>query len=119
MKNLPLLFLGIFSTLVFSWTGLVLSSHLNLGYLTPTTSELDENGAPIAGETLYPIELGGIGKTGKDIYIDQGCVACHTQQIRPKGFGSDYERGWGKPADCCQGLHLPASCVVGIDANRT
>jgi len=95
MKNLPLLFLGIFFTLAFSWTGLVLSSHLNLGKLVPTTSELDENGNSIAGETLYPIKLGGIAKTGKDIYIDQGCIYCHSQQIRPKGFGADYERGWG------------------------
>ncbi len=95
MKSLPLLFLGIFFTLAFSWTGLVLSSHLNLGNLAPTTSSLDEDGLPIDGDTLYPIKLGGIAKTGKDIYIDQGCMYCHSQQVRPKGFGSDFERGWG------------------------
>jgi len=95
MKNLPLLFLGIFFTLAFSWTGLVLSSHLNLGNLAPTTSSLDENGKTIDGDPLYPIKLGGIAKTGKDIYIDQGCIYCHSQQVRPKGFGADFERGWG------------------------
>ena len=95
MKNLPLLFLGIFFTLAFSWVGLVLSSHLNLGSLQPATSSLDEQGNNIAGDTLYPIELGGIAKTGKAVYIEEGCLYCHSQQIRPKGFGADYERGWG------------------------
>jgi cytochrome c oxidase cbb3-type subunit II len=95
MKNLPLLFLGIFFTLAFSWTGLILTSHLNLGGLGPTTSTLEDDGKLIAGEQLYPLKLGGIAKTGKQIYIDQGCMYCHTQQIRPKGFGADYERGWG------------------------
>jgi cytochrome c oxidase cbb3-type subunit II len=95
MKNLPLLFLGIFFALAFSWVGLILSSHLHLGILQPTTSTLDELGNPIFGDTLYPIELGGIGKTGKDVYIEMGCIYCHSQQIRPKGFGADYERGWG------------------------
>lgn len=96
MKNLPLLFLGIFFALAFSWTGLILSSHLNLGELQPTTSSLDELGNPISGDPLYPIELGGIAKTGKDIYIAEGCLYCHSQQIRPKDFGADYERGWGE-----------------------
>ncbi len=94
MKNLPLLFLGIFFTLAFSWVGLVLSSHLNLGNLQPSTSEL-EDGKLIEGEPVYPIKLGGIAQTGKDVYIDQGCMYCHSQQIRAQGFGSDYERGWG------------------------
>lgn len=95
MKNLPLLFLGIFFALAFSWVGLILSSHLNLGDLQPTTSSLEADGKLIDGDPLYPIDLGGIGKTGKDIYIEMGCIYCHTQQIRPQGFGADYERGWG------------------------
>ena len=26
----------------------------------------------------------------------RSCVECHTQQVRPKGYGNDYERGWGR-----------------------
>jgi cytochrome c oxidase cbb3-type subunit II len=95
MKNLPLLFLGIFFTLAFSWTGLVLTSHLNLGQLQPTSSTLGEDGNPIPGEPQFPVALGGIAVTGREIYIDQGCIYCHSQQVRPKGFGADFERGWG------------------------
>ncbi len=95
MKNITTIFLVIFSTLAFSWVGLVLSSHLNLGGLEPTTAELDEEGNPIEGDTLNPQPLSGIARTGKDIYVDQGCIYCHTQQVRAKGFGADFERGWG------------------------
>ena len=35
-------------------------------------------------------------KRGHEIYISNGCIYCHSQQVRPKGFGSDFERGWGR-----------------------
>jgi len=95
MNNLPLLFLGIFFTLAFSWTGLVLSSHLQIGGLAPTTSVLDEEGRPVAGEDRYPLALSGLAQQGKRVYIREGCMYCHSQQVRPKGFGADWERGWG------------------------
>ncbi len=96
MKNLPTLFLGIFFALAFSWTGLILSSHLFLGDLKSTTATLDEQGNPVEGDPLYPLKLSGIAREGKQIYIDQGCVYCHSQQIRTKGYGADFERGWGE-----------------------
>ena len=100
MKYLPILFLGIFFTLAFSWTGLVLSSHLQLGKLEPTTEMLVQNpdtGAmePEEGGTLFPLQPVGSAQRGKDVYISEGCLYCHTQQVRRKGFGSDWERGWG------------------------
>jgi cytochrome c oxidase cbb3-type subunit II len=95
MKNLPLLFLGIFFTLAFSWTGLILTSHLNLGKLQPTSSTLGEDGNPVPGEPQFPVALGGIAVTGREIYMDQGCIYCHSQQVRPKGYGADFDRGWG------------------------
>ncbi len=95
MKNLPLLFLGIFFTLAFSWTGLVLSSHLQFGDLTPTTPTLDEEGRPVAGEELFPRTMPGLAQRGKQVYIREGCMYCHSQQVRARGFGADFERGWG------------------------
>lgn len=95
MNNLSLLFLGIFFTLAFSWAGLVLTSQINLGQLEITTSALDEEGNWIEGETLYPRRMSGIAKQGKQVYISLGCMYCHSQQVRPEGFGSDFERGWG------------------------
>lgn len=33
---------------------------------------------------------------GREIYIREGCVYCHTQQTRPEGFGGDQKRRWGR-----------------------
>lgn len=114
MKSLPLLFLGIFFCLAFSFTGIVLSGNLQLGKLKPTSTQLlDADGNPIAGmryvdkqgnvhlgtdnmqETQYPVIPTGLAEEGKSVYISEGCVYCHSQQVRRKGFGTDFERGWG------------------------
>ena len=47
MKNLPILFCLILSSLAFSVIGLVFSSNIQLGSLTPTTETFDESGNPI------------------------------------------------------------------------
>jgi cytochrome c oxidase cbb3-type subunit 2 len=95
MKNLALLFCGIFFALAFSFTGLILSSNIQVGSLTQTTEVLDEDGNPQEGETLYPMQIVGLAQQGKQVYIEMGCVYCHTQQVRRRGFGADYERNWG------------------------
>lgn len=95
MNNLPALFLGIFFTLAFSWTGLILTSHIQLGALEPTTEAVDEEGNPIEGDPLYPHQMSGIAQQGKRVYETLGCMYCHSQQVRPRGYGTDYERGWG------------------------
>jgi cytochrome c oxidase cbb3-type subunit 2 len=115
MKSLPLLFLGIFFTLAFSWTGIVLTSHVQMKDLTPATSELvNAEAEPIAGPTFidpqtgekrlglnaegmtaYPLALVGEAQRGKLVYQQMGCLYCHSQQVRRQGFGADFERGWG------------------------
>jgi cytochrome c oxidase cbb3-type subunit 2 len=37
----------------------------------------------------------GLARQGEQVYRANGCYYCHSQQVRPKGFGSDVERGWG------------------------
>ena len=101
MKNLPLLFCGIFFALAFSFTGLILSSNIQLGSLTQTTetvtpSETDPSVMVMAeGEPLYPAKPVGFAEQGKDVYIAMGCVYCHSQQTRRAEFGADIDRGWG------------------------
>lgn len=101
MKNLPLLFCGIFFALAFSFTGLILSSHIQLGSLTPSTetlvpSDMDENIMVMPeGEPLFPAMPSGLAQQGKQVYISMGCIYCHTQQIRREDFGADIDRGWG------------------------
>ncbi|MFP4282592.1 MAG: cbb3-type cytochrome c oxidase subunit II [Opitutales bacterium] len=118
MKSLPLIFLGIFFTLAFSWTGIVLTSHLQLeesdSMYPVTTTLVDDEGNEIAGptypddsgrlvpgqvkenETLYPYDFTGAAKRGMRVYEALGCLYCHSQQVRRSGFGSDIARGWGR-----------------------
>ncbi len=96
MKNFPLFFCGIFFTLAFSWAGLVLIGHNQLGSLTTTTERIDgETGGPVKGNPLYPVSSAGMAMQGKQVYMSMGCFNCHTQQVRRQGLGADYERGWG------------------------
>ena len=113
MKSLPLIFLGVFFTLAFSWTGIVLTTHVQMKELAPVTAELvDDKGDPISGPTYiaagkvrmgentegmtaYPLALVGEGQRGKLVYQQMGCLYCHSQQVRRDGFGSDFARGWG------------------------
>src|SRR5258708_1246238 len=33
---------------------------------------------------------------GRGVYISNGCLYCHSQQVRDPSFGSDQARGWGR-----------------------
>ena len=33
---------------------------------------------------------------GREVYIANGCIYCHTQQPRAKSFAPDHDRGWGR-----------------------
>ena len=97
MNNLPLTFCGIFFTLAVAWVGIVLTNQIQYGDLEPTTEQLDpKTGGPIEGDPLYPEKPVGLAEQGKKVYMDLGCMYCHTQQVRRKGFGNDYNRSWGK-----------------------
>lgn len=88
MKNGPLLFLGAFGVLAFSWTGLVLTNHVTTGQLVPHYDETEAQ--------VFPGEIPGIASRGRLVYQDLGCATCHTQQVRRPGFGADQARGWGE-----------------------
>jgi cytochrome c oxidase cbb3-type subunit 2 len=45
---------------------------------------------------IYPAARAGEAQQGAEHYRSLGCVYCHTQQVRPEGYGSDIERGWGR-----------------------
>ncbi len=112
MKSLPLIFLGVFFTLAFSWTGIVLTSQIQLKEFTPATPDLvdsQDQPAPggkylVDGETIKntpgmtanPQPLVGEAQRGKLVYQQMGCLYCHSQQVRRQGFGADFERGWGQ-----------------------
>ncbi len=56
---------------------------------------------------------------GRDVYIANGCVYCHSQQPRDRNMGPDGERGWGRasvPGDYYYDKpHLLGSMRTGPD----
>ena len=56
---------------------------------------------------------------GRDVYIANGCVYCHTQHPRDRNLGPDGERGWGRasvPGDYFYDKpHLLGSMRTGPD----
>ncbi|WP_269523522.1 cbb3-type cytochrome c oxidase subunit II [Coraliomargarita parva] len=118
MKNLPLLFCGIFFTLAFSFSGLVLSSNIQLGSLGQSTETLvpSDDGTSMVmpeGEPLYPRRPSGLAEQGKEIYIEMGCIYCHSQQTRRQGFGADIDRNWGARATVARDYVLQDRVLLG------
>ncbi|PTY06602.1 cytochrome-c oxidase [Opitutaceae bacterium EW11] len=87
MNRAPLLFLGAFFAVAFSWTGIILSNQIAYGKLTPVIDQSDNK--------AYPLPISGQAQQGKLVYQDLGCMYCHTQQVRRPGYGADDLRGWG------------------------
>jgi len=133
MRSLPLLFLGIFFTLAFSWVGIVLANHLQHKDLMPATPVVqDPEGNPLPGptfedpitglpvmgqndpsDTTYPRPLSGSAQRGKIVYERMGCLYCHSQQVRREGFGSDFERGWGSRQSVARDYILHERVMLG------
>lgn len=88
MKGFLPLFLGIFGTFAFSWAGLTVIPNAQIGHLDP---QMDEE-----GNDPYPAPKSGLADRGRKVYVGNGCVYCHSQQVRPEYGGSDIERKWGE-----------------------
>jgi cbb3-type cytochrome oxidase cytochrome c subunit len=87
MKGIGALFLGIFGTFAFSWAGLTLLPNYQIGHLDP---QMDEEQTDI-----YPAPKSGMAERGRKVYAANGCVYCHSQQVRADYAASDIERKWG------------------------
>ncbi len=87
MNRAWLLALGVFATLIASMTGLVLLPDKQLRPIPPVQDE--------ERDITLPAGYFGEAEEGRRVYMDLGCIYCHTQQVRPEGFGADLERGWG------------------------
>src|SRR5205814_3406666 len=87
MKGLAPLSLGIFGTFAFSWIGLTVIPTWQIGHLNP---ESDEEGTDI-----YPRPESGMFQRGAQVYAANGCIYCHTQQVRADYIADDIERKWG------------------------
>src|SRR5437762_888482 len=84
MKGLVPLFIGLFGTFAFSWVGLTVIPNWQIGALNPQTDE--------EGTDAYPTPKSGMADRGRQIYAANGCIYCHSQQIRPDYDSADIDR---------------------------
>jgi cytochrome c oxidase cbb3-type subunit 2 len=87
MKGLAPLFLGIFGTFASSWVGLTVIPNWQIGHLNPQSDE--------EGTDIYPMPQSGMAQRGARIYAANGCIYCHSEQVRADYAGADIERKWG------------------------
>src|SRR6266540_2461406 len=90
--------IGALLTFTSSWLGLVLLPFWQLQDEQPFAKSLNEDS--------YPRPLAGKALAGVKVYQANGCIYCHTQQVRSETFGNwwedgqmktgaDIKRGWG------------------------
>jgi len=87
MKGLAPLFFGIFGMFVFSWVGLTVIPNWQIGHLNPQSDE--------EGTDIYPMPQSGMVQRGARVYAANGCIYCHSEQVRADYAGADIERKWG------------------------
>lgn len=88
MNKLPSLFFGILAVFASAWVGVVGYSYVTLGHLEPVA---DEN----TGGVLPP-PMSGLAVMGQRVYAANGCVTCHSQQVRPGYLSTDIRKKLGK-----------------------
>ncbi|MEP6603363.1 MAG: cbb3-type cytochrome c oxidase subunit II [Spartobacteria bacterium] len=88
MKGLVPLFLGLFGTFAFSWIGLTVIPNSQIGHLDPQSDE--------EGTDVYPMPQSGMAERGRRVYVGNGCMYCHSQQVRPDYAAADVDRKWGE-----------------------
>ena len=87
MNKLSLLFTGILIAFGASWLGLVAYPVSNLGHLQPLVDE------DTAG--YFPPSVSGSAVAGQKVYASEGCVYCHSQQVRLDPTSTDIAKKLG------------------------
>jgi cbb3-type cytochrome oxidase cytochrome c subunit len=62
--------------------------NAQIGHLNPQTDE--------EGNDPYPAPRSGMAERGRKVYMANGCVYCHSQQVRPEYVAADVDRKWGQ-----------------------
>lgn len=84
------LFGWIIGSFALSCYALVVIPHQQLGGLQP---QFTDDEGKITDQ--YPI-FNDATRKGREVYRAQGCVYCHSQQVRDEQNGTDLVRGWGE-----------------------
>src|SRR5215218_2616807 len=76
MNNAALIFFGLLASFIVSWWTLVFAPHVQIG----SNKAVEVDGMP------YPKGLPGLAAQGRDVYVANGCVQCHSQQVQQDGY---------------------------------
>ena len=79
MNHGPLIFIGVLVTFVASWWGLIFSPQLQIGSQPAAQTDFG----------VYPNRPPGFAQQGREVYVANGCVHCHSQQARQEGYTFD------------------------------
>ena len=105
------LFAGIIGSFALSCYALVLVPQTQIGDLQPQFG--DDEGKIV---DIYPIDNYGAVKAGRNVYASEGCVYCHSQQIRDEQNGADIDARLGHAADGGARLYLRKPSAAGQHA---
>jgi cytochrome c oxidase cbb3-type subunit 2 len=75
-----------------NWYGFVVLPWIHYGNLPPIQNGDDDT-------DISPFDSSGAAHQGELVYAANGCVYCHTQQVRDPNSGADIIRGWGTGRD--------------------
>lgn len=91
MNHMWRLLVGVVFVIVFSFSGLILAPGMQQGWAEPRMIEGED------GEKQpYPLALSEYREAhGFNVYRAEGCLYCHSQQVRPDALGQDLARGYG------------------------
>jgi cytochrome c oxidase cbb3-type subunit 2 len=89
MQNSSTLFTGIFGAFALSCGVMVLIPHSQLASLQPQVQWDEGQNSPA---DVYPQQR---HMAGREVFVSEGCIYCHSQQVRDPQYGPDMERGWG------------------------
>jgi len=89
MQNSSTLFTGIFGAFALSCGVMVLIPHSQLASLQPQVQWDEGQNSPA---DVYPQKR---HMAGREVFLSEGCIYCHSQQVRDPQYGPDMERGWG------------------------
>ena len=87
MSRLPLIFLILFAAFFAAWACFAGYSSLVQGRLQPVPDEETRG--------FFPPPLSGLAVAGQKVYAANGCLYCHSQQVRRAPLTTDIQKGLG------------------------
>jgi cytochrome c oxidase cbb3-type subunit 2 len=91
MNRTGYLLAGIIGSFALSVYLLIIVPQQQLGSMQPQFKEEDGK-----IDDIYPVQNVGVVNAGRAVYASEGCIYCHSQQIRDEQNGLDVERSWGR-----------------------